>query len=128
MNAKERRQKAEDEWIKFERDLNRQLEEKGTQYRLIYLPEKDLMPYDDLGVTTQIQDEVDGILDQWREAKGNANPVGVFRVSEEWARTISMALTVYKAVLLNVHGEQLRRELKEAAAKRKQKEDKTDGN
>lgn len=32
-------------WIKFERDTNEQLEGKGSQYRVVFLPEKDLMPY-----------------------------------------------------------------------------------
>ncbi len=90
------------------------LKERGTQYRLIYLPEKDLMPYDDLSKAAAIQDATDDLLDQWQEAGENSYPIGLLRVSREWARIISMALTAYKAVLLNVHEEQFRRELNEA--------------
>ncbi len=43
-------------------------------------------------------------------------------MDEEWAKTISMALTVYKTVLMTIHGERLRKEIREAAEKRK-KED-----
>lgn len=113
------RQEAENAWIKFERETNKDLEERGVQYRLVYLPPKDLMPYNDAARVTEIQNATEKLLDDWEENEGNVSPVGILTVTEEWTKTISMALTVYKAALLAVHGERFRKEIKEGMEKRR---------
>lgn len=121
MTAKERME-IEDQWVKWERALNEQLEQ--TRYRVLYLPPIDLMPYEDGPAVTQIQDEVEKLIETWEEAEenGEASPIGMLRLNEEWARKISMALTVYKTVLLTIHGKRIREEMKEKAENRKEAE------
>ena len=120
--TRQEREKIENQWIAWERSLNKELDSGGSQYRVVFLPPKDLMPYEDAGLVTKIQDETEKMLDRWRNGDENATPVGVMRMDEEWAKTINMALTVYKTVLMTIHGERFRKEIREAAEKRK-KED-----
>lgn len=115
---KEDRRKIEEEWLKWQRSLNKELEQ--TRYRVVYLPPKDLMPYEDLSQVTKIQDATERLLDEWGEGGDNVAPVGNLVVNEEWTRTISMALTIYKATLMTVHGERIREEIREASKSGKQ--------
>ena len=116
--TREERKKIEDEWITWQRSLNKELTE--TQYRVIYLPPADLMPYEDLADVTRIQNAVEAMLDDWEENEGNASPVGNLVINENWVRKISMALTVYKTVLMTIHGKKIRKEIKELREKMKE--------
>lgn len=102
-----------DEWIKFERDANKALEERGSDYRIIHLPPKDLMPYEELTRVTKIQDVADQMVEEWRKGGSNVSPLGNLVANKDWVKTIRLALAIYKTVLLTVYGERIRKEIRE---------------
>ena len=91
---------AEKQWIKFEWDTNDALEEKGVTYRLIFLPEKDLMPYHHAKTTTQLENRVDELRDRMADTESEQESI---TLSAEEAEVLETALTVYKTALLAVH-------------------------
>lgn len=101
-------------WIKFERETNEQLEEKGSQYRVVFLPEKDLMPYHHAGTCTALEDRIEKILEFFHpyERLKRVESMATLELDEEEAQAIAMALTVYKSVLMTVHGKRFRAPVK----------------
>lgn len=97
-------------WIKFERDTNEQLEEKGSQYRVVFLPEKDLMPYHHAATCTALEDRTGKILDFFQQYVGlkRVEPRATLELNEEEVQALTLALTVYKSVLMSVHGKRYR--------------------
>ena len=116
-NSADERKKADDLWIKFERDTNATLEERGAQYRVVFLPEKGLMPYYHAGTTTELENRIDGIREtmrkrKWQLRRNHMNPqdepMEQITMNEEEADVMALALMVYKAALLAVHGRTMR--------------------
>lgn len=108
--TQEERRKIENEWIAWERDMNRQLT--GTQYKVVFLPTEDLMPYSHVGICTELSDRMMLTRETQEETE---DTVYLQLDDEEESATVEMALTVYKAALMAIHGERLRAELKDAA-------------
>lgn len=77
----------------------------------IYLPDKDLMPYNHIAQVTQMQDWLENMKDEFKD---KPNKIGLLRVSVENVRVLSMALTVYKAVLMQVNMDEIRKRLSES--------------
>lgn len=115
--TEDKRKEADDLWIKFERDTNELLEKRGVQYRVVYLPEKDLMPYQHAETTTQLENVVGVIRERMRKREmqlwknhldPNDEPMEQITVGEEEAEVLEMALMVYKSALLAMHGKVMR--------------------
>lgn len=108
-------------WIKFERETNEALEERGAQYRVVFLPEKDLMPYYHIEDCTTLENRLEEVKTKWRDrklqlVKNHINPNTevadpLILQEDEWD-TIGMALLVYKAALMSVHGKRFRAPVK----------------
>lgn len=108
-------------WEKFARELNDTLEEREAQYRLVFLPEKDLIPYYGIGECTELEDRIDEAQTKWRDRKRqlrknhinpNTETAEPLQLEEEKWDTISKALLVYKAALMAVHGKRHRAPVK----------------
>lgn len=113
--TQEERRKIQDEWIAWERRINKDL--KGTQYKVVFLPEEDLMPYDHLKNTTALTDKTQEIIAKWEETE---SPVSLELATEDEVNVLEMALMVYKAALMAVHGERVREEIRKAVEERKE--------
>ena len=108
-------------WEKFARELNDTLEEREAQYRLVFLPEKDLIPYYGIGECTELEDRINEAQTKWRDRKRqlrknhinpNTETAEPLQLEEEKWDTISKALLVYKAALMAVHGKRHRAPVK----------------
>ena len=110
------REETEKEWIRWQRDLNSQL--KGTQYLMCFVPPEDLMPYEHGRICTELQDRILRLKETQEENGGMAT----FDLEDEKETdVIDMALTVYKSILLEIHGERIRREVREQNNEKKGK-------
>lgn len=105
-----------DAMIKWQRELNDALEKNGAEYRVVHIPPVDLIPYEHAGSVTKLQDFLQ------TEKKGMTNDEMLALLIGDEIDIIDTALMVYKSVLLAVHGNRLRAELREAARKRKKAE------
>lgn len=94
----------EKEYINFARSTNKTLEEKGSQYRVVYLPERDLMPYYHIDETTGLEDKIAKVGD----ILFNGQTVKPVVLSKDEADLVNIALAVYKAALFSVYGEMIR--------------------
>ena len=106
---------------------------KKANYRVIFLPDDDLMPYEHVSLDTELSNDIDAALhlcDDLEETEpedgvpwnGKLPPI-VF--NRERLEVMQMALMIYKTVLLEVHNERVKagiRSVIEALGK-KQKED-----
>ena len=104
---------AREDEFEFVRGFNAALEEQEFQYRMIYLPPKEAMPYEDLDLVTKIYNAVNQMLEDWMEG-ANVSPLGNLVINSKWAKTINMALAVYKYALLAYYGERPRKEIQAA--------------
>lgn len=116
------------QWIK---ETNKVI--KKANYRVIYLPDDDLMPYEHLGLDTELSNEIGSALhlcDRLEEDEpedgipwnGKLPPI---QFTREKLETMQIALMIYKTVLMEVHNDEVKagiRRVIEALGK-KQKED-----
>lgn len=117
-DGRETRQEFKDAWIKFQRETNDALEEKGAEYRMIYLPPKDMMPYCHAKSVTEMENQLDNelsrrnaesILERLKNRKeGKDDEPITMTLDEEDAKVLEIALMVYKNALLAVHGKRMR--------------------
>lgn len=104
-------------WEKFARELNDTLEEREAQYRLVFLPEKDLIPFYGIEECTELENRIDEAQTKWHDRryqlrKNHIDPKNEtaepLQLEEATWDTISKALIVYKAALMAVHGKRFR--------------------
>lgn len=91
--------------IKFQRDVNDQLEQRNAEYRVVHIPPLDLIPYEHMGRITKLQ----GFLEK-EKADMTDEELLALMIGDE-VDIIDMALEVYKSVLLAVHGDLIRKKL-----------------
>ena len=106
-----------DQMVKFQRDLNDKMEEGGHEYRLVHIPPLDLIPYEHMGSVTKLSNYLAAEREDMTDDEMNA-----FLIGDE-ADIIDMALTVYKSVLLAVHGNRFREEIRKAREEAKKKKE-----
>lgn len=85
----------------------------------VYLPDKDLTPYRHMKCVTEIQDWLEKMKDEFDDSP---EKIGLLRVTEDNLRVLSMALTVYKAVLMTVNRDEIRERMRKAYSEGKSDE------
>ena len=91
------------EFMKWIQDTNEVIKE--VNYRVIFLPDDDLMPYEHVSLNTAISNRLMRIQDE------DPKEVTLTWTSDE-IDMIQMALMIYKTVLLEVHKEEVKKELR----------------
>lgn len=117
------------DWIKETNEVI-----KKANYRIIFLPDDDLMPYEHVGLDTELSNTIDAALHLCDELEDNESEDGVpwngelppVTFTREKLEVMEMALIVYKSVLLEVHKEEVEagiRRVIEAIGKKQQEKD-----
>lgn len=117
------------DWIKETNEVI-----KKANYRIIFLPDDDLMPYEHVGLDTDLSNTIDAALHLCDELEDNESEDGVpwngelppITFTREKLEVMEMALIVYKTVLLEVHKEEVEagiRRVIEAIGKKQQEKD-----
>lgn len=117
------------DWIKETNEVI-----KKANYRIIFLPDDDLMPYEHVGLDTELSNTIDAALNLCDELEDNESEDGVpwngelppVTFTREKLEVMEMALIVYKSVLLEVHKEEVEagiRRVIEAIGKKQQEKD-----
>ena len=114
------RTKTMDEFLKWVADTNKTLA--PHHYRIIFLPDDDLMPYDHMTLNTNMSDALIKLTDNYdHELPETIN----LTVTADELDMLQMALLIYKTVLMEVHKDEVKagiRRVIEAMGK-KQKEE-----
>lgn len=119
------------EFMKWIKETNEVI--KKANYRVIFLPDDDLMPYEHVSLNTELSNDIDAALylcDDLEETEpedgvpwnGKLPPI-VF--NRERLEVMQMALMIYKTVLLEVHKDEVAKGLRSVieAIGNKQKEE-----
>lgn len=79
------------------------------QYRVTYIPDRFPMPYEHIDVCER--------LEEWFRAKAKKGAGGKVTLSADEVNAVRVALIIYGDVLMDVHRDTLKKELKMAIAK-----------
>lgn len=107
-----------DEFLKWVANTNKILA--PHHYRIIFLPDDDLMPYEHMTLNTKLTDDFMKITD------ADELPETVdLTVTPDELEMLQMSLLVYKTVLMEVHKERMEADLKKVIESigKKQKEE-----
>ena len=106
---------------------------KKANYRVIFLPDDDLMPYDHVKLNTELSNDIDAALHLCDDMEENEPEDGVpwngtlppIVFNRERLEVMQMALMIYKTVLLEVHKDEVAKGLRSVieAIGNKQKEE-----
>ena len=116
-------------WIK---DTNEVI--KKANYRVIFLPDDDLMPYEHVSLNTELSNSIDAALrlcDRLEEDKPEDGipwngELPAITFTRDKLEVMQMALMIYKTVLLEVHKEEVEKGIRsviEAIGKKQKEED-----
>lgn len=107
-----------DEFLKWVASTNKTLA--PHHYRIIFLPDDDLMPYEHMTLNTKLTDDFMRITD------ADELPETVdLKVTPDELEMLQMALLIYKTVLMEVHKDQMKADLRRVIESigKKQKEE-----
>lgn len=110
-----------EEFMKWKDETNEVL--RKANYRIIFLPEEDLMPYEHMSIDTELSNRVD---ETSHKESGRDDGRYLMLFTAEELDCLQMALIIYKTVLMEVHKEEAMagiRRVIEALGKKQQEED-----
>lgn len=109
------------EFMKWIKETNEVIKE--VNYRVIFLPDDDLMPYDHVKINTEWSNRIEEAMRNYED--GNK----ILIANREDLEVMQMALMIYKTVLLEVHKDEVAKELRSVIESigKKQKEEEDHG-
>lgn len=117
-----------EKWIKETNEVI-----KKANYRVIFLPDEDLMPYEHVGQTTELSNSIDAALRFTKRLEKDEPEDGIpwngelppIVFTREKLEVMQMALMIYKSVLMEVHKEEVKKGIEAVirALGKKQKEE-----
>lgn len=119
------------EFMNWIRETNEVI--KKANYRVIFLPDDDLMPYEHVKLNTELSNDIDAALHLCDDLEENEPEDGVpwngtlppIVFNRERLEVMQMALMVYKSVLMEVHRDEVEKGLRSVIESigKKQKEE-----
>lgn len=87
----------------------------------VYLPDKDLTPYEHIGLCTSLENEIDGVLSDYADYEGNPEDYADLTVaSPEELKYLLQAVMIYKSILMTMNKDRMREEVEKAVKARKE--------
>lgn len=77
----------------------------------VYLPDKDLTPYERIGLCTSLENEIDGVLSDYAD---------LTVASPEELKCLLQAVMIYKSILMTMNKDRMREEVEKAVKARKE--------